>query len=145
MWRYVALVVNDVSEEHIASIIRVYRSVIDFLFTAIVPSSLIVSPWRRRRYVPPKRPFLQATRHRISEDAILHSHSSENIKSYKPIWSLRPFLCIMKTFLDLLISTVKLLDVYLRHLIVSIHRGHIPWGQCNRLQITNRNILSEPI
>jgi hypothetical protein len=82
MLHRVALVRTDVSEELSASFIRVtrvgelgtklavtsnrrrlfvfLRSVRRLLVTAsVVPSSPILSPWWRRRYVPPKRRFLQ--------------------------------------------------------------------------------------
>jgi hypothetical protein len=71
--RRVALVRTDVSEEPGASFIRVktigelgttqaatLRSVRRLLVAAcVVPSSPILSPWWRRRQVPPKRRFLQ--------------------------------------------------------------------------------------
>jgi hypothetical protein len=87
----VDLVRIDVSDENIASIIRAtnsgsqsaatsnwstlwvfLRSVLRLLVTAnVVPSSLILVNLTR------------ATRHNIPEDGILHSHRTENLKSYK--------------------------------------------------------------
>jgi hypothetical protein len=78
MLRHVALVRTDVSEELSATFIRVtrigelvtmlavtsnrhtLRSMRWLLVTAsVVPSSQFLSPWWWRRYVPPKRRFLQ--------------------------------------------------------------------------------------
>jgi hypothetical protein len=68
MVRRVALVRTDVSEELSASIIRVTR--ISDLGTTLAATS-------NRRYVPTR-----ATWCNIPEDAILHSHRRENLKSY---------------------------------------------------------------
>jgi hypothetical protein len=76
MWRRVAVVITDDSEECIASIIMVTRivelgtlavttnrSVLRLLVTAnAVPSWLNLSPWWWRRQVPPKRRFLHEPR-----------------------------------------------------------------------------------
>jgi hypothetical protein len=62
MLRRVALVRADVSEKLGASFIRVTRiSELEttLAVTSSVPSSPIIAPWWRRRYVPPKRQFLQ--------------------------------------------------------------------------------------
>jgi hypothetical protein len=91
---YVTSVGNDVSEERSASFIRVTR--IGELGTLAVTSNWrmlrrnarflfhwFLSLWWRRRYVPPKRRFLQEPQWRnIPEDAILHSHHHEYLKSY---------------------------------------------------------------
>jgi hypothetical protein len=49
---------------------------------------LIVTPWRWRRYVPPKMSveFQRTTRRYIPEDRTLHNHRCENLKSY--LWTL---------------------------------------------------------
>jgi hypothetical protein len=60
----VALVITDVSEEHSASIIRVTR--ISELGTTLAVTSVLT----------------RATPRNIQEDAILHSHRRENVKSY---------------------------------------------------------------
>jgi hypothetical protein len=92
MWRRVALVRTDVSEEHIASIIRVtrirklifHRSVLRLLITAnIVPSSSNVITLIMEAIHPPESSFLtRGTRRNIPEDSILHSYCSENLKPY---------------------------------------------------------------
>jgi hypothetical protein len=87
--RRVSLVRTDVSEEPGASFIRVkyqlvfLRSVHRLLVAAyVVPRSPILSPWWRRRQVPPKRRFLQ------------EPHGVTTQKT--------PFLCI--SYLDVLFS-----------------------------------------
>jgi hypothetical protein len=107
MLRRVALVRTDVSEESSASIIRVtrigelgttlavtsnrsmilLRSVRRLLVTAIVvPSSpILVTLMKEALSYYETSVLTRATRRIIPEDAILHSHSSENLKSYKGI------------------------------------------------------------
>jgi hypothetical protein len=63
MLRRMALVGADVSEELIASLIRVTASV--------VPRSSILFSWWRRRYVPPKRRLLQETHGVTSQETLL--------------------------------------------------------------------------
>jgi hypothetical protein len=70
MLRRVALVITDVSEELSASIIRVTR--IGELGTTLPVNSN-------------RRTLTRATRRNIPEDAILHSHRRENLKSYTEI------------------------------------------------------------
>jgi hypothetical protein len=67
-----ALVWTDVSEEHITSIIRVKRN------SKLGRTLSVTSNWS----------MLQATRHHIPEDTILHSHRHVNIKSYIMLFSL---------------------------------------------------------
>jgi hypothetical protein len=108
MLRRVVFVRTDVSEELSAPLIRVTRigelgttlavisnrrthfvflcSVRRLLVTAnVVPSSPIPVTLRMEELSSSKTSVLtRATRRNILEDSILHSHHSENLKSYKP-------------------------------------------------------------
>jgi hypothetical protein len=89
MWRRVALVGTDVSEERIAWIIRVTR--INAIVTAnSVPGSLILTLMMEAIRSSETLILTRPIRCRIPEYGVLHSHRRGNLKSY--INMLSPYL-----------------------------------------------------
>jgi hypothetical protein len=83
MWRRVALVIIDVSEERVASIFRVVQCGSVCYTANVVPSSLILSTLVRKATCSSGTSVLtRATRRHIPEDGILHSHHRENLEAY---------------------------------------------------------------
>jgi hypothetical protein len=76
MWRRVAFIRTDISEEHITSIIRMKRG-------GEIGTLAVTSKWSTLRcaiHSSEKYVIIRVTCHNITEDGILHSHRREDLK-----------------------------------------------------------------
>jgi hypothetical protein len=113
MWRRVDLVWTDVSEERIVFVFRVEKSANEEQtashLLSLVPRSRIFLPWRWRRYVLPKRRFIQdlhgATPQKTAFFIVtaLKTTNSTNILSFIICTNFLPicfyYLCIFSVFM----------------------------------------------
>jgi hypothetical protein len=111
MLRCVALVRTDVSEELTASFIRVTR--IDELGTMLVTANIPRSPslvilMMEALSSSETAVLTRDTQRKIPEDAILHSHSRENLKSYIIHYYLQHDITETGFYLGLLVETTQL-------------------------------------
>jgi hypothetical protein len=85
MLRCVALVRTDVSEELSASIVKVTRigpSRLVVMANIVPHSPILVTLMKKGLSSSETSVLTRGTWHNIPEDAILHSHCRENLKSY---------------------------------------------------------------
>jgi hypothetical protein len=101
MWGHMVLVRTDVSEERIASIIRVERiSELGTLMLTFI-GSWFFHPWFWRRYVPPKRPLLQEPHSVTSQKAaflIVTAVKTWNLINFRLFADLLSFLPLLNYF-----------------------------------------------
>jgi hypothetical protein len=79
------------SEEHVASIIRITRVAVAVYLHSVLRSLVPTN-------VAPKRRFLKEPHCLTSQDAVLHSHRREHLKSYKRNYECTKLLVITFSF-----------------------------------------------
>jgi hypothetical protein len=78
MWRSIDILLTDVSEERIASILSVYSYLLTLVHRSWISSTLKMEAIRSSETSVNKI----STRRHIPEDGILHSHRRVNLKSH---------------------------------------------------------------